>query len=310
MRGSAELYAVFTAVMFSLTEVVSRQLEGVFTPEAVGGVRFLIGSLVLLPFALPRLPAFLRNTGTAEKLKLAGTGVLHVSISMTALQLAVWYGHAALTALLISASPLFAALFERLLFKVKLSAAQYYGLLIGLTGICLIIYGKPVQQQAARAELPGLLFGLLASVTFALSTVLQKQFVMRHGPLLTSSLCFLSGSAVHLTVVALFGLPAMTAALTPVTAAWLLLLGAGISGIAYLAFFRAMRRLSAARASAFLYLKPGLAALFAAVLLGERTSLLQLAGFVVVLAGLHWPRLLKLLRRSTRQKRSISGKEF
>lgn len=291
MRITAELYAVFTAVLFSLTEVVSRRLEGAVSAASIGGVRFFIGAVVLLPFALPLIRPFFQQSSRREVLAVTATGILHVSVSITALQLAVWYGHAALTALLISTSPVFAALFEKLLYRETLPAAGRIGLLIGLAGITLIIFGKPAQAVSARNEALGLLFGIVAAVTFALSTVIQRRFVLRYGPLLTSTVCFLSGSLFHLLVLGMAGIPVLTAPLTTARAAWLLLLGAGISGVAYLAFFRAMRTISAARASAFLYLKPGIAAVFAAILLGERTGALQFAGFAVVLFGLHFPKL-------------------
>ena len=52
-----------------------------------------------------------------------------------------------------------------------------------------------------------------------------------------------------------------------------------------LLYFRALRRIGAARATLYMYLQPFLGALFAAILLGEQITALQVAGGAVIVLG-------------------------
>ena len=52
-----------------------------------------------------------------------------------------------------------------------------------------------------------------------------------------------------------------------------------------LLYFRSLRRVGAARATLYMYLQPFLAVVFAAVLLGEEVAVIQLAGGLVIIAG-------------------------
>jgi drug/metabolite transporter (DMT)-like permease len=52
-----------------------------------------------------------------------------------------------------------------------------------------------------------------------------------------------------------------------------------------LLYFRALRRIGAAGATLYMYLQPFLGALFAAILLGEQITALQVAGGAVIVLG-------------------------
>jgi len=59
-----------------------------------------------------------------------------------------------------------------------------------------------------------------------------------------------------------------------------------------LLYFRALRRIGAARATLYMYLQPFLGALFAAWLLGEQVTGLQILGGAVIVGGVSMGRLM------------------
>ena len=59
-----------------------------------------------------------------------------------------------------------------------------------------------------------------------------------------------------------------------------------------LLYFRALRRIGASRATLYMYIQPFLGALFAALLLGEQVTALQIAGGAVIVLGVSMGQLM------------------
>ena len=96
---SGYLYIVLCAVIFSTMEVMLKTVHGVFAPMQITCLRFLIGGLLLVPFALRSM----KKKGAAFTRADAGffalTGFLCVAFSMVLYQMAVTYTKASVVAL-------------------------------------------------------------------------------------------------------------------------------------------------------------------------------------------------------------------
>ena len=57
-------------------------------------------------------------------------------------------------------------------------------------------------------------------------------------------------------------------------------------------YFRSLRRIGASRATLYMYLQPFLGALFAAILIGEHVTVVQVLGGVVIVGGVSLGRLM------------------
>jgi drug/metabolite transporter (DMT)-like permease len=157
---------------------------------------------------------------------------------------------------------------------------------VGFVGLVIIILGEIELFQQHFVNLPlGIVFAILAAITFALYTVLTKWAVSQYGNLITNSVSFLLGGIV------LSGINLAIGKSMSFTPSWhniwlMLYLGVIITGLAYVLYFEAMKQLSAARASFYFFLKPALATLLAYFFLGEQLSLLQIGGIVLIMIAL------------------------
>ena len=101
---SGYLYIVLCAVIFSTMEVMLKTVHGVFAPMQITCLRFLIGGLLLVPFALRSM----KKKGAAFTRADAGffalTGFLCVAFSMVLYQMAVTYTKASVVAIIFSRS--------------------------------------------------------------------------------------------------------------------------------------------------------------------------------------------------------------
>jgi drug/metabolite transporter (DMT)-like permease len=256
------------------------------SPFAITAWRFLIGGACIAPFAVRAWTRNKLKLTVSSILKLGLLGILNVVISMLLLQWAIFYGKASLVAVIVSMNPLFVSLFALVLLKEKLSRFQIYSLFVGFVGLVIIILGEIELFQQHFVNLPlGIVFAILAAITFALYTVLTKWAVSQYGNLITNSVSFLLGGIV------LSGINLAIGKSMSFTPSWhniwlMLYLGVIITGLAYVLYFEAMKQLSAARASFYFFLKPALATLLAYFFLGEQLSLLQIGGIVLIMIAL------------------------
>ena len=99
---SGYLYIVLCAVIFSTMEVMLKTVHGVFAPMQITCLRFLIGGILLIPFALRSM----KKKGAAFTRADAGffalTGFLCVAFSMVLYQMAVTYTKASVVAIIFS----------------------------------------------------------------------------------------------------------------------------------------------------------------------------------------------------------------
>lgn len=267
--------------------------EGI-SPFAITAWRFLIGGTCILPFAISRMTLSKHKLDLSSILKLGVLGILNVVISMLLLQLAIYYGKASLTAMIVSMNPLFVSLFAIFILKERLNRIQLYSLLVGLVGLLIIIFGERELLQHHYLNLPlGIILAILAGITFALYTVLTKWAVAQYGNLVTNSVAFLLGGII-LSIINLISGESMAFAPSIKNISLILYLGVMVSGLAYVLYFEAMKQLTASRASFYFFLKPALASILAYFFLGEQLGSWQIGGMILIMLALSrnfWVRL-------------------
>lgn len=285
------ILAALAIVVYSTIELASKYLGPGVSPFTVTAWRFLIGGLVILPFALLQLRKARRALKLAEFPALVFLGFLNVCISMLLLQLSVHFGKASLSAVLVSSNPLFVSIFAYLLLREKLSLFQLLGLALALAGVALLILGEGELAAARYLNLPlSIALGLGAAVTFGFYLALAKKSLQKHGNALTNSVSFIGG-AILLFIYNIIARKPLYLDFSWQKAGIMLYLGVMVSGIAYLMYFEAMKGISAARTSVYFFLKPVIASLLAVLLLAETLSILQILAICVIVSGLALSRL-------------------
>ncbi|HYM87056.1 MAG TPA: DMT family transporter [Pseudoxanthomonas sp.] len=238
--------------------------------------RFGMAALVFAALALPR--GIVRGA-PRDWLHSAVTGVLMLSMQFGGVYLGMALGAGAgVAALVIGAMPLLVALLAMLGGSERLSAIQWCGMLLGFTGVLLVVADRVDGATPALAWI-ALLVGLLGIST---GTLYQKRF----------------GSAVDLRVGLAIQNSAATLLLLPLALAegfrfehasafyaplaWTVLVNS-VGGFALL--FVLIRRGAATAVAALFFLMPPVTAVFGHWWLGEHLTPLKLCGFVLAAAG-------------------------
>ena len=273
-----------TSLFWAGNIVLARFVAGHVPPMTLSCVRWIGAFAMVLPFAWPHLkrdwPAL--RAKLPLLLLLSATGfAFNNAISYWALQYTE-----ALNALLIQSSgPLFVALWSLVLFGVRLTLAQFAGIILSLTGVLVILLrGDLAALASIRFNRGDLMFGA-AVLSFGLYSALMPYRPKTH-PL--SLICFTIGCGAALLFP--FSVWEFRTGVTlkpdALTAATLLYVMTFPSTLAYLFLNRGIALIGPNRAAPFLHLVPVFGSAMAILLLGERLRLFHLIGYALVLAGI------------------------
>ncbi|MBQ4133337.1 MAG: EamA family transporter [Desulfovibrionaceae bacterium] len=295
------LYIALATLLFSSMEIALKSVGGQFNPVQINLTRFLIGGVMLMPLAVRVLKQRDVQLDGRALGSFAFLGFLCCVISMTFFQLAVENANASVVAVLFSCNPVFVFLFAFLILRLTLLPRHVLALLLECLGIALII--NPLHTSVSAA---GIVFSLLAMITFALYAVMGTRQCERYSGIVVTCGSFLFGSAEMLVLVLLSHFEPVAAWLSgggaeygldifayiPVTAGytaknWLIMLYIclGVTGAGFACYFMAMQATSPLTASLVFFFKPALAPVFAWLILAEPIPINMLLGIFLILLG-------------------------
>ena len=294
---SGYIFIVLCAVIFSTMEVMLKTVHGVFAPMQITCLRFLVGGVLLIPFAVRSIRK--KNAVLTRKDLgfFACAGFLCVVIAMSLYQMSVIYTCASIVAVIFSCNPIFVTVLAHLLLHEEIHKNHIIALILELTAALIII--DPIH---ASLDPTGALLAILSAAMFSFYSVFGKKRTPRFGGIAVTCLSFLFG-ATELVALLLFGRTAAGASLygalglkifidvplfenIPLSALPALLYICCINSAAgFVCHMMAMEKTSAQEASLIFFLKPIIAPIFAFIFLKEEIPLNMLVGIVCFLAG-------------------------
>lgn len=276
------LYIVLTAFLFGTMEVALKIAGTHFQSAELTFLRFLIGGLLLLPFAIVDLKHRHCRLSLRDWGYLLLLGVICICLSMYVFQLGVMRTNANLAAVIISINPIFTMIFAHFLTSDKFTVRK--GIVLAICIVGLVVVSNPL-SLVGNNHLSGILLVLFASVFFGLYTALGKRHIARIGGIAQTSFGFLLGAAVMLVFMLVFHMP-VTDGITISTLPIVLYLGVFVTGVGYYFFLKAVEIGSPSLASISFFIKPVIAVILAAIILSEPVTVHMVIGILIILAGL------------------------
>jgi drug/metabolite transporter (DMT)-like permease len=276
------LGAGLTAVcLWGLAPVATRAAVGHLSPLPLLLVRLTAASLVLLPWAVP---VFRRlRPRTAGRLVAAGVlGLVGYNLPVTA---GLRWLPAATTGLLLATEPVWVLLLSRVFLGERGGGRAWLGSAVALAGVA-VLTGPEAGGGGAGGyrALAGAGLVLAATLSFAAYTIVVRPLAAEFGAVRATAATTVVGSVPYLAAAGM--LPAAGLGhLGP--SAWaeigFLALGSTVAGLVL--WNVAVLAADVSRVSLLLYLEPAVSVLGAAVFLGERVTLVMVAGGLLILAG-------------------------
>lgn len=273
---------IFLAAFFFGTMEVSLKLAGNELDELqLTFLRFMIGGLLLLPFALAEMKSRENHISLKDYGYMLLLGIVCIPMSMVLFQLGVMRANAATAAIIMCVNPLFTMFFAHFLISEKMKRKNIISLALSITGILFMI--NPFNMQEGNT-LKGILLVLAGAFIFGLYSVMGKISVSRIGLITQTSLSFILGSLVLLLILWISGRPVI-AGIWPDNIKIVIYLSVFVTGLAYLFYFKAIECSNATTGSATFLVKAAIAPVLAVIILKETLGLISIVGIILVLLG-------------------------
>jgi drug/metabolite transporter (DMT)-like permease len=258
------------------------------TPLAFNALRFPLASLLL--YAILRRRGPIELPARDDVWRVLGLGVLGNVIYQLLFIFGVSLTLAGNASLLLATVPVWTVLLSVFLGHERPSALVWAGIVSTLLGMVLVVVGGP-GMRLGGASLLGDLIMVASAVGWSMYTVGSRNLIRRYGSTLVTTWTLWVGT-VGLVVA---GLPDLLATplgeLSPF--AWLSVAYAGFLSLtaAYLFWYRGVQRLGSARTAAYSNMVPVVALAVAWIWLGEKPTVVQLAGAAIILGGIWLARM-------------------
>jgi drug/metabolite transporter (DMT)-like permease len=276
------LAIIGTVLAWSSAFVVIRAVLPVFSPGELAFLRQLVAVPLLAIWMIGQ--KWLWPT-VREWVLISIFGLTWFSIYIVALNTAEQTIDAGTASFIVNIGPLLSAVGAFMFLGEKLSRNLIPGALIALAGVGLIAWGT---SSSDRVDLVGVLWALVATVTYAVGVLTQKPALQR----LSSNQVTLLGAAIALIPLFWWAPEAITTVQSApidaiVGAVWL---GAIPTALGFGLWGYALKRMPAGRLGVSTYVVPPLVIVESAILLGEWPHPIAIAGGLIALAGVWWSR--------------------
>ncbi len=284
--SDARLYflLILMLLIWSLNYVIGKVALREFPPLLLVGLRMAIAGVFILPIYLWRRQDKHDAWTWLEFRRVLLLGIFGVAGNQLFFVVGLAWTSVAHAAIVVTLMPVMVLLFSAFLRHEHITARKIAGMLTAAAGVAVLQLSK---DRSSGATLTGDCFIFLSVFSFAIFTVIGKQLTKRHAGVTVNTIAYAGGG---------FALLPMTFSLAShfefgrvSAAAWwsLIYMAVFAAVIAYLIYYYALTYFPASRVSAFSYLQPLVATLFAIVLIGEHVSTALVIGGILVLSGVY-----------------------
>jgi drug/metabolite transporter (DMT)-like permease len=276
--------ALFAVIVWGASFIATKVALKEISPITIVWLRFLMGVVILgIAVVLRKQFALPDKTEWAYFALLGFLGItFHQGLQSNGLQTS----DASTTAWIVSTTPVFMALLGWLILKEGPGWGKTLGILIAFVGVLVVISkGNLGSISIGRFGAPGDILILISAVNWAVFSALSRRglkshpaslmmfYVMSFGWLFTSLLFIPTHGFAEIGALTFNGWIGVT------------FLGVCCSGLAYIAWYDALKALTTAQTGVFLYIEPLVAVVVAFFILGEAITPASLLGGTVILFG-------------------------
>lgn len=281
MKDRYKVYigVIMAAFLFGTMEIALKIAGSSIDSFQLTAVRFFIGGLLLLPFAIKEMRDNDIRLDIKQFLYLGLVGIICIPVSMLIFQIGVLKSNAATASVLISMNTLFTLIFARIIDNEKISRNKIIAIFVGIIGALFMI--KPWDMQEGNTVL-GVVLVLIGAAAFGLYTVMGKKATDQVGIFVQTSFSFIEGSIVLAVINLIIGKP-IIAGINMDNILPVLYASVFVTGLGYLFYFIAIKYSNAVTGSVTFFIKPAIAPILAVLILHESIYWNSIVGIILVL---------------------------
>lgn len=248
-----------------------------FPPFVLRSIGLGSASLLLLSVALLLRRRLAIERASLLPLLVAGTlNIACFNIFTAFAQLSTTTSRAAI---LTYTMPIWSVVLAALILREPIGREKVIAVIIGALGIGLLAI--PIFESGKTV---GVIFPLLSALAWALGTIVLKKWPLKGDPIATTAYQLMIGAAIAITCLVISGQTAPPSISAEVAVAFLFHIVCATAG-AYLLWFTILARNAASTSALLSFAVPVVGVLSAMLLVGDRPSLADIAGFAAILTA-------------------------
>lgn len=275
------LALVVANALWGVTTILAKISLETIPPAVHTGLRFVLISLVLLPFALRGW----KKLKKSEVLRFFMVSFSIITLSAFAFNVGLSQTAAYNVAVIWLAGPVILMLLSVAFLKEKLTTRVFVGISIALAGSVLII-GLPTQEASGGGSLTGNLLIALSVIFNAVGILLSKPLTKKFGAFQTSFMTIFPG-AIPLVIIGMTQLSEWSAPFADTGALVAMGVGVILAVVANSLFYWGLRRKAVNGAGIYLYVDPAVTIFCGWLIFGEHPSIWLAMGAGLVIVGIY-----------------------
>jgi drug/metabolite transporter (DMT)-like permease len=283
-RFAGEALALLATVLWAGSFILARGLHDDVPPVALNFWRWVIASVVVVPFTLRQTLASLQAVRRHWRYLLV-TAALGITVYNTLVYVAGRTTTAVNLSLIGICTPIFIVVLARFYDRERIGRLRVLGIVLAVTGVVVLVSGGSARRLTSLELRAGDLWMLAATVVFAAYSLLARRRPADLPPPAFVLCTFWVGTLLLLPAYLVERAVKGPFALTTPVVEGLLYVGLGASVLAFAAWNAAIDRLGAARPALIYYLIPVFTATGGVLFLGEHIGLVEVGSMILIVCG-------------------------
>ncbi len=283
----SDILLLCVSAIWGMNLVAVKYLLNDLSPVNLILVRFITGSvlLFLLLFFLEDVKVPLRDIW-----RLTLLGAVGVTLYQFLFTFALKYTSAVNVGILINMSPIYGGFLSSLFGYERFMKKRIFAIVAGFVGVYILMTKGDWNFFMQGGDTAGTILALVASLFWALYTILSKPLLEKHSPLKVTAYSMVAGSALLGFFVPSFFDPRELGNLS--VTGWIVIIFSIVfsTAVAFFLWYRAVARIGASRTMIYQYCVPAFGAVAAYFVLEETLHVSQLIGGAIIFASVYLAR--------------------
>jgi drug/metabolite transporter (DMT)-like permease len=264
------------------THVIVKGLTETLPPSVILLLRSFIAALFYVLWIFIREKNVIRIERKDIKLAVL-LGILNIPINQYLFFVGVHLSTAPNASLAYALTPAFVLIIAIIFLKESSNWKKITGVAIALSGAVIILLEKGLELSSDHFI--GNILLLLASLSWGLYTVIGRDFSRKYGAVYSTAVTMFSGFIFYIPIYLFTEEPVHIMQLGVMDWLGILYVGLLTSGVGYLIWFYALKKIEASKLSVFNNLQPVFTTILAMIFLHHQLTIPFLAGGVLIIGG-------------------------
>ncbi len=273
---------IIQQLIASGTHIVAKGITSELEPAFILLIRAALASLFYIVWLSFRRKS-IKKIEKKDLYKVILLGLLNIPLNQFLFLQGLKYTTAPNMALAYALTPAFVLIIAILFLKEKTTAKKLIGVAIAIIGAAVVLLERGL--IFSEASLIGDFLALAASLSWALYTIIGRNFSIKYGAIYSTGLAMFTGFLLFIPIFMLLPVSFSIQSVSAVNWMQLVYLGVITSGVGYAIWYYALTKAEASKVAVFNNLQPVMTTILSMIFLGTSLTPFFVVGGLLIIGG-------------------------